>query len=81
MSDLTKETSLPDYVQRIDKCVALADVSGLIEDWARVRFDLLELDRSRRALRGIASCGTCGACQNVALEALDTEQAKASREA
>jgi hypothetical protein len=54
------ETSgnLPDYVRRVEQCVIGADVEPLTHDWARIRFDLHELQRLRSSVE--PKCSTCG---------------------
>lgn len=43
---LPKDPSdISDSIERIDSCVALADVSGLTLDWAKVRFKLMDLQK------------------------------------
>ena len=45
---INAKSPLPDYAKRIEATLLLADVAPMLDDWARVRFDLQELARLRK---------------------------------
>lgn len=41
---------VPDYVQRLEQVIVSTGVSLMMHDWARVRFDLMELARQQKII-------------------------------